>query len=74
MKTELVKLLVQEVSPEEVAESAANGKAVCDMFTCIIRDEVMRDIVVGHAVVVVAYGSELSIGKVKQALLEASSR
>jgi hypothetical protein len=66
---ELVKALLGEVRPEEIAERAADGKAVCQIFDCKVSDPIMPEITVGYALVIVAYGSEISIERVKAALL-----
>jgi hypothetical protein len=67
-KTAMVTAFVGAIDREEVAEAAANAKAICQIYRCVIRDEVMREIVVGHAVVIVAYGSEVSTTAIKEAV------
>lgn len=73
MKEEMVKLVLSEIPSETIADAAASAHAVADIFTCQVKDSVIPEITVGHALVMVAYGSELSIGKIKKALVDAGS-
>jgi translation initiation factor 2 alpha subunit (eIF-2alpha) len=74
VKEVMIKCLVRDAAtPEEMADNAASGKAVANIYSCVIKDEIMPDITVVHGVVVIAYGSERSIENIKKALTEISS-
>jgi hypothetical protein len=64
----LVKAVIGNIPPEEIADTAANGKAVSFNYRGTISDNFMPEITVGHALVVVAYGSEAAIKRINQAL------
>jgi hypothetical protein len=71
-QTEFVTLLISTIHDQEIAEAAANKEATAYIYKAEVRDKVMREITLGHCVVVVAYGSQVSCDKVIQALNEAS--
>jgi hypothetical protein len=69
----IVKTVVATVPNQVIAELAADGKAECDMFTCEVKDALCPEIVVGHALLIIVYGSEMSCDRAKQAILSTSS-
>jgi hypothetical protein len=71
---ELVKQLVLAIPAEEVADMAASQRAISYSFNGVIRDGVMPEIVVGHCVVIIAYGSEKAIANINRVLVEISEQ
>ncbi len=56
----------------EVAKAAAaHSEARCQVISMEIKDKVNQEITLGHAVVIVAYGSEFACDSMKKMLFDA---
>jgi hypothetical protein len=64
------KLLLGTVADTDVATAASEQRACVEMFVCVMRDSVNPEIVLGHGMVMFAYGSETTIHGIKDVLVE----
>lgn len=68
----LVRVARLSVSDEEVAQCAADGKAHGASYQLEVTDKMHPEIVLGHMIVVVMYGSESCVDRALKALVEVS--